>query len=756
MSLRAQMRIGASIFVLSAAMPFVQPALAANKIETVTVTGSQMAVTVPAVVETVTAAQIQDSVNLVTSAEALKYLPSIEVRERYIGDRNGIVSTRTTGTVSSAQSLVFADGLMISNLLGNSYGFPPRWGLVSPVEIERADVIYGPFSALYAGNSMGGVINIATRMPENFEVHASVTGGLEGFKLYGTDQRNANADANLAIGDRIGRLSFWIDYDHLDAHGHPMSFSTANLSSKPAAATATPVTGAYQDVDQNGRARLIFGAYSIDHTIQDRGKVKIAYDITPSIRAVYTLALWGDRSATSVQSYLTGTASGQPFYNGAVDIGGKAYTVSGLKPGTTDELHLLNALSLHGNPGDTLEWRASASIYSYLVERSRSSSNYGLSPSGTDERQDGTGWETGDLGAVWRPAWPWAGDHEISFGYHIDAYKLRQMTYNTAEWQHGADGALDSASRGNTMTQALYVQDAWGFAPRWTLTLGGRQEFWRATDGSHTNMSTTPSMAAYPNKDRASFSPKAALAFDVADGLQTRLSFGRAVRYPTVTELYQQVKSGTTLIQNNPDLKPEDVLAYDWTTEYSAKEGRIRLSLFQEDLRDALFSQTDTTVSPNLTQIENVDSVRIRGIETAFEAIDAMFPGLNLSGSVTYAQSAILSDIHAPAAVGRNWPRIPKWRARLVAVYHQNDRLTYSLGYRYSSGAYSTLLNADVNHDTYGGISPYNVVDAKVSYKLDSRITASIGVDNLADSKYFVSPHPYPQRTAFISLRYDD
>ena len=81
------------------------------------------------------------------------------IRERYIGDRNAIVSGRTTGTIESAKTLVYADNILLSNLLGNSFNFPPRWGMVSPAEIDRVDVIYGPFSALYPGNSIGGVLD---------------------------------------------------------------------------------------------------------------------------------------------------------------------------------------------------------------------------------------------------------------------------------------------------------------------------------------------------------------------------------------------------------------------------------------------------------------------------------------------------------------------------------------------------------------------------------------------------------------------
>ena len=193
---------------------------------------------VPAVIATVTPQQIQEQVNAMDVMEAVKYLPSIEVRERYLGDRNGILATRTTGTVSGAESLVYADNLLLSNLLGNSYSYPPRWDMVSLNEIQRIDMIYGPFSALYPGNSMGGVMTLTTRMPDKLEVHAAVRGSLENFDLYGVHQRNPGGDVNLAIGDRIGNFSFWLSWDHLDAFGHPMSFDAADLKTADGSTSA--------------------------------------------------------------------------------------------------------------------------------------------------------------------------------------------------------------------------------------------------------------------------------------------------------------------------------------------------------------------------------------------------------------------------------------------------------------------------------------------------------------------------------------
>lgn len=57
----------------------------------------------------------------------MKYLPSLLVRKRYIGEyKHAVLSTRASGTGNSASSLVYADGVLLSNLLGNGAAFTPR------------------------------------------------------------------------------------------------------------------------------------------------------------------------------------------------------------------------------------------------------------------------------------------------------------------------------------------------------------------------------------------------------------------------------------------------------------------------------------------------------------------------------------------------------------------------------------------------------------------------------------------------------
>ena len=124
---------------------------------TIVVNGQKQSDTIenaPSTKATVTAESIAATVNAVSVEDTLKYLPSLVIRKRHIGDNFAPIATRTSGLGASARSLIYADGALLSALIGNNNGNgSPRWSLVTPEEVERIDVLYGPFSAAYSGNS---------------------------------------------------------------------------------------------------------------------------------------------------------------------------------------------------------------------------------------------------------------------------------------------------------------------------------------------------------------------------------------------------------------------------------------------------------------------------------------------------------------------------------------------------------------------------------------------------------------------------
>src|SRR4051812_11168309 len=162
-------------------------------------------------VESVDAARLRETVNVRNTEDALRYFPSLFVRKRHVGDTQAPLATRTSGVGASARSLVYADGILLSALIGNNNNFAsPRWGMVSPEEIQRVDVLYGPFSAAYPGNAIGAVVNITTRMPDQLEASATLAGNLQRFRQYRTAGDYPVGQVAGTIGDRIGALSWFL------------------------------------------------------------------------------------------------------------------------------------------------------------------------------------------------------------------------------------------------------------------------------------------------------------------------------------------------------------------------------------------------------------------------------------------------------------------------------------------------------------------------------------------------------------------
>ncbi|CAD5373828.1 Outer membrane receptor protein [Rubrivivax sp. A210] len=739
---------------------------------------------VAATVESLTATQIEKSINTVTTAGALQYLPSMHVRERYIGDRNGVLVMRVNSSIASAQTTVYADGLLLSNFLANSFSTAPRWGLVAPEEIERIDTIYGPFSALYPGNSAGGVVYMTTRLPQKFEAHVRLDAFGQRFQEYGSNASFEGNHASASLGDAVGDFAYWVSLDHLDNRGHPQTFgnTTAKTGAPAAAGTFTDVSGSqvYRDIDTAGRPRIMVSSTGIDHTAQDLTKLKLAWRPRPGLSASYTLGLWQNKSDTTVDSYLR-DASGRTVFNAGaslanpfkfVRIDGQDYTVSAAAPSRSESEHWMHGLSLRAKHG-AWDWDLIASLYDQKKDVTRSATpangyDTGLAelhPGGQLTLADGTGWSNLDLRGQWQGSEGGiAGAHRISFGLHHDRYELASVTTVVSDWLAGDGGTLNTNSYGKTQTQALYLQDEWKFAPDWTLVAGGRFESWKAFGGSNfnaANAAPNPKNLVYGDREQSDFSPKLHLGWQAQEGLALTASVGKGVRYPTVNEMFQTFNGPGGIRTNDPHLKPEQVVSWELVAKQELGRSLLRASLFHEDKRDALISQTDTTVTPNISSIQNVDKVRTDGIELAWNLRDVVRRGFDLDGSVTYTHSQIVRDSRNPALEGSRQPRIPDWRATLVGTWHASEALSLSASFRYSGRQHAQLLNTttgrynDPNPNVYGAVSSYRVFDAKALYRITPQWSASLGINNIGNYRYYVNPNPYPQRTWFAGLKYD-
>lgn len=722
---------------------------------------------IPATMEGLSARQIEEQVNASDSEDALKYLPSLLVRKRYIGDYNhAILSSRASGTGNSARSAVYADGILLSNFLGNGVsglGFPPRWGMVTPDEIERVDVMYGPFSAAYPGNSVGAVVDYTTRMPDRFEGSVKLGYTHQPFDLYNTHASYGSWQTSASLGSRAGDWAWRLDFHHSDSQSQPLTFANALRSTTAANTGDMAVTGAISGQNKLGQDWLLLGTGTQYHTVQDHFKAKLAYDLSPTLRATYTLASWQNTSQGRSTTYLR-DAQGQPVYSGNVSIDGQRYTLNGgTFPLTQENLqHTLHGLSIKSRTQGSFDWEVAASRYDYGTDEKRSNSGSNPLPaaatggSGTIADGSGTGWHNLALRGTWRPDGP-KGEHVVDFGAQQDHYRLRYQTSNIAgNWPGDGASTLASEVGGRTQLQSFYAQDTWRFAPLWRAVLGLRSEHWQASDGL-TRFSASSS-TGHPGRNEHFLSPKGALSWQLSSDAFLKYAIGRAVRMPTVNELYGATSTTNAQYINDPNLRPEKSWTQELSYERTLDRHQWRLTAFAEDTRDGIYSQTvfDSAANRNISRVQNVGHIVTRGLEAVYNGYPLWLSGLDVSASVTYADSTIRENegfVTTPGdTLGKRQPNIPRWRATLLAAYRWNAKWSSTVAVRHSGKQFNTLNNSDTNSHAYMGVSPFTTVDVRARWQIDPRWTAAFGIDNLTHQTYW-NFHPYPQRSYTAELK---
>ena len=201
----------------------------------------------------------------------------------------------------------------------------------------------------------------------------------------------------------------------------------------------------------------IVGSGSISEENFINGKVKVAYDFTPTIRGVYTLGVFNSDRVSWPLNYLSGGRNevfGPPSGPAALPL----TTLQGFGAANLryQETILVNSLALKSNTQGVFDFELSASHFTYPYSSSRSAwsgvPSTGINPfggytqTGRDTIFTGTYWTLLDLKGIYRPDGP-EGMHDISFGIHGDQYHSNNPIWVTTNWTAGMRRRLASCNR---------------------------------------------------------------------------------------------------------------------------------------------------------------------------------------------------------------------------------------------------------------------------------------------------------------------
>jgi iron complex outermembrane receptor protein len=678
------------------------------------------------------------AINLITTEDAVAYEPSLVIRRRFIGDPNGTMGIRSSGMFQTARSLVFADGLPLHYLLQTRWSGSSRWSLIAPNEMASAEVIYGPYSAEYSGNAMGGVVKMTTRVPDQQRITLQGNAFSQQYDQLATDQSYNGGKLFASYEDRIGKATVFASYNYLKNRSQPMTNYTIDAADQ-ASLEAAGISGAIAGKDEMGNDVLYVGDSGGETAISQLYKLKLTYDIG-DIRLRGTVAYEDrQRREDDKNNYLR-------------DIGGNSYWQAGNRnfdERKQDRESLLLGLGLSGQLNHNWQYDIYATDFDILNDEETRSGLHPDDPAfgstvGRLTEHGDTGWQTLDIKVGTESLFN-NDDMRLSVGYYADHYQLEINSSNIDAISGGFISSRDG-SGGETSTQALFAQ--WGLAltPQWDLALGMRYEDWQSKGGYLGD-------EQYQDRDDNGISPKLSLAFTPNDRFSVRYSLAKAYRFPIVEELYSNESSTTNLVVSDPSLKPEEGLHHNLTFNQAIERGFVRLNLFYETVDNTIYNQSGTLIdngaNVSLSTFLAIDEVEAAGIEFIVNQQQVLGSHFNLRFNVTYTDAEITKNTVNPAIEGKDVPRIADWRANLILSYPVSHSIDVSSSIRYASDSFGRLDNSDTVQEVYGAIDDYLFVNAKANWQLSEQASIAVGIDNLFDELAYVA-HPWPSRTLFL------
>ncbi|TAK62857.1 TonB-dependent receptor [Methylobacter sp.] len=724
---------------------------------------------------TIDAADVKTKINATTAEDTIRYAPGVLIRKRFMGDPNGNLGIRSSNTFQTAHSMVYADGMPLHNPLRTTFNGAPRWSMVSPSEIEVAEVLYGPFSSQYSGNSMGGVINLYTRMPERFEAQMDATGMFQDVHRSGRNETLTGYKTFISAGDRIDKFSVWGSYNRFENEGQPMTINAAALTT---AAGGTPITGGEGYQTTTEAPAIAYGDIGVAQQTTDLFKAKFAYDFTEELQGRFTIAYEDRVGKVDNPNSLLRDAAGNTVWGGATAAGlsanqnyrtanGRRFTVPGsVFSVSTSERQALNyGLGLKGKISDNWSIDTTASYYDAFKDRTISSNlnpNHPLNRNRGQISDEKPWWATYDLKLATDK---FLGRDDLSFmgGYQFNHASLNLDVYSSNNYRAGSADLKTNESGGATQTNSAFSQLEWRFLPDWSIMAGGRFDHWQALDG-HVRVFDDPTTVAnerniqnYADRDASRFSPKTALEFSPGNWT-FRYSFSKAYRFPIAEEMFASLSRLNSITTSAPGLGPETGYFHNFMTQYGIPRGYVRANFFFDQINNEINSTQVTINGQTTTTFQPINQTEAVGVDLTFQQNGVFDLPVDLMANTIIMDKHITK--HNPIGTnsvnytGKEWDRIPQLQINGSLTYHIMQPWDASVGVRYRSDSFQTLANTDTAANVMGGTDESTFVDLKTTYKLPInrklKSTISAGIDNVFDANAFEN-HPYPQRTYFIS-----
>lgn len=662
----------------------------------------------PATVTVVTAKDIEKK-NAHRVEEALAGAPGVFIKG-LTGEQPSNYQNQITlrGVPGYYRTGVLVDGIPVNNAFSGGVNM----SLVPVDDIQQIEVVPGPFSSLYGGSGMAGVVNIITKAPEKREFSVRGDAGSHDF-------RSVEGTYRDKLGDMVGIA---LSLGHKQSDGFVGDYVTKTTSGT----SGTPVTGWKQTTTNTGATTYIVGDKGNDAWRQDNVGAKLYLALSPEDKLMLGA------------SYLTHyTRSGQgnnylmngsvPFTSGSANINGGGATIR-----VTDFLNATNGEDLTRYVA-AYETRF-ASDYKFKTSWAYQDNHYwytSITANTTNISGPGSLSDIpndkidGDL----QLSFPIGASQYIVVGASMNDSSLEKRVYALNNWrEEDKKGAVGDWADGNSSLLAAYVQDEISVTDNLSIYGGVRYDRW-STEGTIFINST---LTDYDSRSQSAVSPKASLVYRLGQGTVIKGAIGKAFRAPNLSDMYSTWGS-STIYWSNPDLKPEKATTAELGVEHQFQTGTlVRAVTYRSNISDLIYSTTSGTNRYKF----NAGEATAKGID--LELRQRIFGDVTAFANATYVKTTITENDLRPTSVGHQIPLQPK-KLFNIGLEGSSGPWSGSLIGTYVGKMYGQDDNSDVVENVPGSYDPYFTMSAKLGYRITSQLNAHLAINNLLDRDYYLS-----------------
>jgi outer membrane receptor protein involved in Fe transport len=496
-------------------------------------------------VTNVITAEDMKATNSRTVAEALSYTPGLRVT---VGAKNE-PNVSIHGVFDQTRILVLVDGVPYYETKAGKLDL----NQFTTDNVAKIEVTKGAASALYGANAMGGVINIITKQAS-------------GKPYYSVNLEGGDVDyykVSASHGMKKGIFSYWLNYDHRQAHGWRMSDDFR------------PFTGRTNQGNQS-RSGIFEDGGTRNQSDYKTDNIWAKFGITPSAGSEYFLSMHYNTREKGNPSALDNVRVARTFANffrfaryddWGIDLSGQQKV--------NDKLSFNGKVFYH-NHVDGLnsysDWNfsniiARSNYYDYMIG--------------------------GSLIGIYQPV-DW-NTLRISFNYRGDSHKDREVE-------------TDPFNKYFSYLGSVGFEDEIRIGKNFSGVLGGSYDWFKVTEA--VRLTNGALVNGTPPPAKAIFNPMAGATYQFTDGTKLFGSVAHKSRFPTLQQLF-------SANMGNDRLKPEN--AVNLTVGASRSFGSImwgEFSFFYHDISDFI-----TKSGPSNSQFNyvNTGKVRVYGLDMSTE-----------------------------------------------------------------------------------------------------------------------------------------